>query len=439
MFLFGVMENNRVVDHTLMDLDLNQEPAETPVGLELGSLFTDLENAHVRIEERIRRLEAVTLRARMRQSWRQVRNSDTINNTSPTGTTVVSVDDEGRMPNVGEGRVVAGWSNTGTSCLKDSTCLVAKALEMDSDTGKNVNEEGGGNGNFFDCNLCFYMAREPILTCCGHLFCWACFFKLPYVDSTAKECPVCDGEVTDSTVIPIYGNGDSIRESKIDSGMKIPPRPKAQRVESVRQQRITRGVSNIPVAEALRRIRTSIGVMGNLPQEDPTNISLFFGAPNFRELPNESAARFRRLHSRVYSRVLSESAASLSSISSELNSTERLVEDLETYINQHLLQRSDAHLLSTDDGDSVTRNAAISQLEHQTSTEEISSVVPVPLSTTTSDGFHAVQLIENPPVSISGGLHLPPAPASSLRRRSASRALDMEYGVSQEPRRRRLN
>lgn len=435
------MGDHRVVGDTLIDLDLNQEPTETPVGLELGSLFDELETAHVRIEERIRQLEAVTLRARLRQGWRQVRNSDT--NTSPAVPTVVSVDDEGRMPNVEQGRVVADWSNGGTSCIKDSTCLVAKALEMDSDTGKNVNKEGGGNGNFFDCNLCFYMAREPILTCCGHLFCWACFFKLPYADSTSKECPVCHGEVTDSNVIPIYGNGDSIRESKIDSCMKIPPRPKAQRVESIRQQRITRGVSHIPVAEALRRIRTSIGVMGNLPQpqEDPANIGLIIGASNFRELPNESSARFRRLQSRMYSRVYSESAASLSSISSELNSTERLVEDLETYINQHILQSRDEHLLSTDDGDSVTRNAAISQLEHQISTYEISSVVPVPLSTTTRYGSHAVQLTENPPVSISGGPHLPPAPSSSSsrRRRSLSRTINVEYGVSQEPRRRRLN
>lgn len=434
------MGDHRAVDDTLMDLDLNQEPTETPVGLELGSVFNELETAHVRIEERIRQLEAVTLRARQRQGWRQVRNSDT--DTSPGVPTVVSVDDEGRMPNVEQGRVVADWSNGGTSCIKGSTCLVAKALEMDSDTGKNVNKEGDGNGNFFDCNLCFYMAREPILTCCGHLFCWACFFKLPYVDSTTKECPVCHGEVTDSTVIPIYGNGESIRESKIGSCKEIPPRPKAQRVESIRQQRITRGVSHIPVAEAVRQITTGTGVMGNLPQpqEDRAHIGLIIGASNSRELPNESAARFRRLQSRMYSRVFSESAASLSSISSELNSTERLVEDLETYINQHILQRRDEHLLSTDDGDSVTRNAAISQLEHQISTEEISSVVPVPLSTATSDGSHAVQLTENPPVSIHRGL-LPPAPSSSSsrRRRGLSRPLNMEYGVYRGLRRRRLN
>ncbi|KAJ0791733.1 putative transcription factor C2H2 family [Helianthus annuus] len=100
------------------------------------------------------------------------------------------------------------------------------------------------------------MARDPVLTCCSHLFCWCCFYQMSYVDSSAKECPVCEGEVTDSSVTPIYGNGRNEPVLKLENGVKIPPRLQARRVESVRQQRVIRGISHIP---ALRRIKIGLG------------------------------------------------------------------------------------------------------------------------------------------------------------------------------------
>ncbi|KAI3744637.1 hypothetical protein L1987_57725 [Smallanthus sonchifolius] len=62
-------------------------------------------------------------------------------------------------------------------------------------------------------------------------------------------------------------------------------------------------------------------------------------------LHNAEAGDSRRHRSRQFSRVISESAASLSSISSALNNAERLVEDLETYISDRLLRRADTHIL----------------------------------------------------------------------------------------------
>ena len=28
----------------------------------------------------------------------------------------------------------------------------------------------------YDCNICLEIANEPIITTCGHLFCWPCFY-----------------------------------------------------------------------------------------------------------------------------------------------------------------------------------------------------------------------------------------------------------------------
>jgi hypothetical protein len=33
------------------------------------------------------------------------------------------------------------------------------------------------DAGLFECNICLEMAKEPIVTLCGHLFCWPCLFR----------------------------------------------------------------------------------------------------------------------------------------------------------------------------------------------------------------------------------------------------------------------
>ncbi|KAL7083507.1 hypothetical protein ACP275_14G167400 [Erythranthe tilingii] len=102
---------------------------------------------------------------------------------------------------------------------------------------------GSGAHGFPECSICLEAARDPVLTCCGHLFCWPCFYRVPKVDSWAstKACPVCKGEVSDDTVTPVYVSGGGPAVTEYSSGLiRIPPRPKARRVESARQ-RMARG------------------------------------------------------------------------------------------------------------------------------------------------------------------------------------------------------
>ncbi|KAI0509960.1 hypothetical protein KFK09_010560 [Dendrobium nobile] len=93
----------------------------------------------------------------------------------------------------------------------------------------------------FECNICFDMAKEPVVTSCGHLFCWSCLYQWLHVHSDNKECPVCKGEVTEANIVPIYGRGSSELDtektdtSNIDPDLKIPPRPRGNRLESWRQ------------------------------------------------------------------------------------------------------------------------------------------------------------------------------------------------------------
>ncbi|AQK45017.1 E3 ubiquitin-protein ligase RMA1 [Zea mays] len=95
----------------------------------------------------------------------------------------------------------------------------------------------------FDCNICLDFAAEPVVTLCGHLYCWPCIYEWlrPGVESTAsdngssarRQCPVCKATLSPDTLVPLYGRGGSSKKSL--DGMAIPRRPMVHR-EAVEQQ-----------------------------------------------------------------------------------------------------------------------------------------------------------------------------------------------------------
>lgn len=32
--------------------------------------------------------------------------------------------------------------------------------------------------NLYECNICLETASEPVITACGHLFCWPCIYSV---------------------------------------------------------------------------------------------------------------------------------------------------------------------------------------------------------------------------------------------------------------------
>ncbi|XP_047946998.1 LON peptidase N-terminal domain and RING finger protein 1-like [Salvia hispanica] len=217
-----------------IDVFLNEEPIDPSVA--------QANESHERVEERIRQLQGVTFRAgeRQRQSQPCERNpvgirvvfSDALVNTDVESGILVENDGVGTVDKARE-----------SGCKRDRSHLVgeALALAMESPAKKGDKEKEGGS--LYDCNICLELVRDPVLTCCGHLFCWACFYQVEYVDSRSKECPVCEGEVTDANLIPIYGNSsggegerDRERETASCLNLKVPPRPKARRIERARKR-----------------------------------------------------------------------------------------------------------------------------------------------------------------------------------------------------------
>jgi len=137
------------------------------------------------------------------------------------------------------------------------------ALDKTSKKRKNVEEGGGSEGSVFDCNICLDLAKNPVVTCCGHLFCWPCLYRWLHLRSSqTKACPVCKGEVTDKNAIPIYGgeNNVEVRHEDSSSTLQIPSRPMARRVSND--------------SSTSQTIQWSVGHLGSIPAEFEASWSL---------------------------------------------------------------------------------------------------------------------------------------------------------------------
>ncbi|KAI5190299.1 E3 ubiquitin-protein ligase RNF5 [Nematocida sp. AWRm77] len=72
----------------------------------------------------------------------------------------------------------------------------------------------------FDCSICLSEVEVPVVTLCGHLFCWGCLYGW---GTKSNICPVCKKACSLSSVIPIYSKG----ASSAPAAFPKPPLPTA--------------------------------------------------------------------------------------------------------------------------------------------------------------------------------------------------------------------
>ncbi|XP_072995475.1 E3 ubiquitin-protein ligase RMA1-like [Typha latifolia] len=81
----------------------------------------------------------------------------------------------------------------------------------------------------FDCNICLDFAADPVVTLCGHLYCWPCIYKWLQVESASlQQCPVCKAPLSENSLVPLYGHGLNTKEGS-DQSLPIPSRPSVRR------------------------------------------------------------------------------------------------------------------------------------------------------------------------------------------------------------------
>eukprot|EP00440_Ansanella_granifera_P060679 gb/GFBE01065766.1/.p1 GENE.gb/GFBE01065766.1/~~gb/GFBE01065766.1/.p1 ORF type:complete len:180 (+),score=14.57 gb/GFBE01065766.1/:1-540(+) len=105
----------------------------------------------------------------------------------------------------------------------------------------------------YECNICLEQACEPVVTRCGHLFCWACLHQWLSAPGSAQggsrlsqmssisgsigssrprngsSCPICKASVTIQNVIPVYTRGS--QTDPRNSYPDLPARPRGERPE----------------------------------------------------------------------------------------------------------------------------------------------------------------------------------------------------------------
>lgn len=404
-------------DHT-MNLDLNLGPGPEP-----GSGSNEPVSLNDWVQEPVHRIrESLRLRTRQRWRWRQVQIPLEARNISME---LMANTGNGSRPQEGEGSVAAEERDNEVPkmCENKTTHVEDEGLG-----GKDDIEKGSsGEGSFFDCNICLDLARDPVVTCCGHLFCWPCLYRWLHVHSDAKECPVCKGEVTVKNVTPIYGRGNNIHEPEEDSSLKVPLRPQARRIESFRQT-IQRNVG-FPVEEMIRRLGSRIDLTRDLVQNQDQD-----GARDTLERSNSLINRLltsRGIHREQNVTVPTDDVVDLTQ--SGTNNSEAVES---RRIPSLFPRRSQAHRSSTLSSfssafEAYLRSQPIGRQEQPPPVDDrdsFSSIAAV---------IHSESQTVDTAVEIDSMVSL--STSSSRRRNDASRVSDVDSGDSRAPRRRRLN
>ncbi|KAI3499104.1 hypothetical protein L1887_34897 [Cichorium endivia] len=78
----------------------------------------------------------------------------------------------------------------------------------------------------FDCNICLDTIQDPMVTLCGHLYCWPCIYKWIHLSHDKNPlCPVCKTEISEKTLIPLYVPTPSTKPTSQEKTVPIPRRP----------------------------------------------------------------------------------------------------------------------------------------------------------------------------------------------------------------------
>jgi hypothetical protein len=121
------------------------------------------------------------------------------------------------LSDVDDNNASGGGGGSGGAAV---TSPAAGGLSSSSSSSNNplIDEEDAR----FSCNICLDPVRQPVVTQCGHLYCWPCLFR--WLKTQHTTCPVCKSGVSHDSVIPVYIRGSSeheLREARAVSASGI--------------------------------------------------------------------------------------------------------------------------------------------------------------------------------------------------------------------------
>mmetsp|Transcript_17049 Transcript_17049/g.23860 ORF Transcript_17049/g.23860 Transcript_17049/m.23860 type:complete len:205 (-) Transcript_17049:330-944(-) len=138
----------------------------------------------------------------------------------------------------------------------------------------------------FECNICLTAAQRPVVTLCGHLYCWPCLYKW-LRHSKKEECPVCKARVLAMDVIPIYGRGGAQKDPRKETRVPDRPQARARRGHTSPGSGTSSGLGS-PGSRDFRSIHSTFGMFPTLFGGTTTHIQPA-GEPIAEESAREAA------------------------------------------------------------------------------------------------------------------------------------------------------
>ena len=96
-------------------------------------------------------------------------------------------------------------NDTGIRNVADKAGADEKEQEPKIEETKNEERPSSApTGTMFECNICLDQASEPVVTPCGHLYCWKCIYEWMQQPRDTLVCPVCKSGISKDKCIPIF-------------------------------------------------------------------------------------------------------------------------------------------------------------------------------------------------------------------------------------------
>lgn len=119
-------------------------------------------------------------------------------------------------------------NNNNNNKSKQKISLISKMTEMTDLKPHPISDQSNheSSEDRFACNICFESVKSPVVTRCGHIYCWSCLYiwlepgmtlaERQYLDSsyvefgsgqideTRRLCPVCKSVCSVKELVPIY-------------------------------------------------------------------------------------------------------------------------------------------------------------------------------------------------------------------------------------------
>lgn len=187
-------------------------------------------------------------------------------------------------------------------------------------SSESVNESVDGPSGGFDCNICLETVQDPVVTYCGHLYCWPCIYvwidhqrtRKEYIDKKNAQCPVCKSEVSEDTIVTLYGHGKTTESLSEEKGLNIgvtiprkPPSPRSNGQTSPAQQANHRSYLHAHMPIAMNVISPTSPTIGEIVYERffGNSPSTLYAYPNSYNLGTQRVRRQAMQAERSLSRI----------------------------------------------------------------------------------------------------------------------------------------